>query len=174
MAEDLRFADEEPRGREAAFDAAPLSVIWPLLGRQGHGLVEQHAHLGRVLGGTSLDRIPLHEITRNRRLRPRCFVEAAVDVDRGVAVDGGERRSGGGLCFGLCVERRGDQEKTDGGRDALHHADQNLISVWKNSVRFDALNEFGTPLPSSEAQSRSTSTRSAVAIRYETPVITRV
>ena len=33
MAEDLRFADEEPRGREAAFDAAPLSVIWPLLGR---------------------------------------------------------------------------------------------------------------------------------------------
>ena len=33
MAEDLRFANEEPRGREAAFDAAPLSVIWPLLGR---------------------------------------------------------------------------------------------------------------------------------------------
>jgi hypothetical protein len=33
VAEDLRFADEEPRGREAAFDAAPLSVIWPLLGR---------------------------------------------------------------------------------------------------------------------------------------------
>ena len=33
MAEDLRFADEEPRRREAAFDAAPLSVIWPLLGR---------------------------------------------------------------------------------------------------------------------------------------------
>ncbi|MFN7510501.1 MAG: hypothetical protein ACK5TS_12550, partial [Betaproteobacteria bacterium] len=33
MAEDLRLADEEPRGREAAFDAAPLSVIWPLLGR---------------------------------------------------------------------------------------------------------------------------------------------
>lgn len=33
MAEDLRFAEEEPRGREAAFDAAPLSVIWPLLGR---------------------------------------------------------------------------------------------------------------------------------------------
>ncbi len=33
MAEDLRLADEEPRGRAAAFDAAPLSVIWPLLGR---------------------------------------------------------------------------------------------------------------------------------------------
>jgi len=33
VAEDLRFANEEPRGREAAFDAAPLSVIWPLLGR---------------------------------------------------------------------------------------------------------------------------------------------
>ncbi|MCC7548152.1 MAG: hypothetical protein IT532_10335, partial [Burkholderiales bacterium] len=33
MAEDLRVADEEPRGRQAAFDAAPLSVIWPLLGR---------------------------------------------------------------------------------------------------------------------------------------------
>jgi hypothetical protein len=33
VAEDLRFADEEPRRREAAFDAAPLSVIWPLLGR---------------------------------------------------------------------------------------------------------------------------------------------
>ena len=33
MAEDLRLADEEPRGRQAAFDAAPLSVIWPLLGR---------------------------------------------------------------------------------------------------------------------------------------------
>jgi hypothetical protein len=32
VAEDLRFAAEEPRGREAAFDAAPLSVIWPLLG----------------------------------------------------------------------------------------------------------------------------------------------
>jgi hypothetical protein len=33
VAEDLRFADEEPRGRQAAFDAAPLSVIRPLLGR---------------------------------------------------------------------------------------------------------------------------------------------
>jgi hypothetical protein len=33
VVEDLRFADEEPRGREAAFNAAPLSVIWPLLGR---------------------------------------------------------------------------------------------------------------------------------------------
>jgi hypothetical protein len=33
VAEDLRLADEEPRGRAAAFDAAPLSVIWPLLGR---------------------------------------------------------------------------------------------------------------------------------------------
>ena len=33
MAEDLRLGDEEPRGRAAAFDAAPLSVIWPLLGR---------------------------------------------------------------------------------------------------------------------------------------------
>ena len=33
MAEDLRLADEEPRGRAAGLDAAPLSVIWPLLGR---------------------------------------------------------------------------------------------------------------------------------------------
>ena len=33
MAEDLRHADEEPQGRAAGFDAAPLSVIWPLLGR---------------------------------------------------------------------------------------------------------------------------------------------
>jgi hypothetical protein len=33
VAEDLRLADEEPQGRAAGFDAAPLSVIWPLLGR---------------------------------------------------------------------------------------------------------------------------------------------
>jgi hypothetical protein len=33
VAEDLRLADEEPRGRAAGLDAAPLSVIWPLLGR---------------------------------------------------------------------------------------------------------------------------------------------
>lgn len=33
MTEDLRHADEEPQGRAAGFDAAPLSVIWPLLGR---------------------------------------------------------------------------------------------------------------------------------------------
>ena len=33
MAKDLRLADEEPQGRAAGFDTAPLSVIWPLLGR---------------------------------------------------------------------------------------------------------------------------------------------
>jgi len=33
VTEDLRHADEEPQGRAAGFDAAPLSVIWPLLGR---------------------------------------------------------------------------------------------------------------------------------------------
>ena len=33
MAEDPHLADEEPRGRAAGIDAAPLSVIWPLLGR---------------------------------------------------------------------------------------------------------------------------------------------
>ena len=33
MAEDLRLADEQPQGRAVGFDAVPLSVIWPLLGR---------------------------------------------------------------------------------------------------------------------------------------------